>query len=62
VDGCVVSSDMVRMRTKSLDTTHEMHGSRSKIRSKKSRPYIEDVKFLALLGAPYKSIYAKAKG
>jgi hypothetical protein len=32
-----------------------MHGSRSKIPSKKSRPYIHiyDVKFLALLGAPY---------
>jgi hypothetical protein len=32
---------------------NEMHGSRSKIPSKKSRPYIHDVKFLALLGAPY---------
>jgi hypothetical protein len=32
---------------------NEMHGSRSKIPSKKSRPYIYDVKFLALLGAPY---------
>jgi hypothetical protein len=31
---------------------NEMHGSRSKIPSKKSRPYIYDVKFLALLGAP----------
>jgi hypothetical protein len=30
-----------------------MHGSRSKIPSKKSRPYICDIKFLALLGAPY---------
>jgi hypothetical protein len=30
-----------------------MRGSRSKIPSKKSRPYIYDVKFLALLGAPY---------
>jgi hypothetical protein len=34
-----------------------MHGSRSKIPSKKSLPYvyiyIYDVKFLALLGAPY---------
>jgi hypothetical protein len=30
-----------------------MHGSRSKIPSKKSHPYIYDVKFLALLGAPY---------
>jgi hypothetical protein len=30
-----------------------MHGSRSKIPSKKSRPYIYDVKFLTLLGAPY---------
>jgi hypothetical protein len=30
-----------------------MHGSRSKIPSKKSRPYIYDVKFLALLGASY---------
>jgi hypothetical protein len=30
-----------------------MHGSRSKIPSKKSCPYIYDVKFLALLGAPY---------
>jgi hypothetical protein len=32
---------------------NEMHGSRSKFPSKKSRPYIYDVKFLALLGAPY---------
>jgi hypothetical protein len=32
---------------------NEMHGSRSKIPSKKSRPYIYDVKFLALLGFPY---------
>jgi hypothetical protein len=34
---------------------NEMHGSRNKISSKKSRPYmsIYDVKFLALLGAPY---------
>jgi hypothetical protein len=32
---------------------NEMHGSRSKIPSNKSRPYIYDVKFLALLGAPY---------
>jgi hypothetical protein len=30
-----------------------MHGSGSKIPSKKSRPYIYDVKFLAVLGAPY---------
>jgi hypothetical protein len=30
-----------------------MHGSRSKIPSKKSCPYIYDVKFLALLEAPY---------
>jgi hypothetical protein len=32
-----------------------MHGSRSKIPSKKSRPYIYiyDIKFLALLGAPH---------
>jgi hypothetical protein len=30
-----------------------MHGSWSKIPSKKSRPHIYDVKFLALLGAPY---------
>jgi hypothetical protein len=30
-----------------------MHGSRSKIPSKKFRPYIYDVKFLALLGAPF---------
>jgi hypothetical protein len=30
-----------------------MHGSRSKIPSKISRPYIYDVKFLALLGTPY---------
>jgi hypothetical protein len=29
-----------------------MHGSRNKIPSKKSRPYIYDVKILALLGAP----------
>jgi hypothetical protein len=34
-----------------------MHGSRSKIPSKKSLPYIYDVKFLALLGAPYIYIY-----
>jgi hypothetical protein len=34
-----------------------MHGSRSKILGKKSRPYIYDVKFLALLGAPYIYIY-----
>jgi hypothetical protein len=32
---------------------NEIHGSRSKIPSKKSRPYIYYVKFLALLGAPY---------
>jgi hypothetical protein len=32
---------------------NEMHGSRSKIPSKKSRPYIHDVKFLALLGPAY---------
>jgi hypothetical protein len=32
---------------------NEMHGSRSKIPSKKSHPYINDVKFLALIGAPY---------
>jgi hypothetical protein len=31
---------------------NETHGSRSKIPSKKSRPYIY-VKFLTLLGAPY---------
>jgi hypothetical protein len=31
----------------------EMHGSRSKIPSKKSRPCMYDVKFLAVLGAPY---------
>jgi hypothetical protein len=30
-----------------------MHGSRSKIPSKKSCPYIYDVKYLALVGAPY---------
>jgi hypothetical protein len=30
-----------------------MHGSISKIPSKRSRPYIYDVKFLALIGAPY---------
>jgi hypothetical protein len=30
-----------------------MHGSRSIIPNKKSRPYIYDVNFLALLGAPY---------
>jgi hypothetical protein len=30
-----------------------MHCSRSKIPRKKSRPYIYDVKFLSLLGAPY---------
>jgi hypothetical protein len=32
---------------------NELHGSRSKIPSKKFHPYIYDVKFLALLGAPY---------
>jgi hypothetical protein len=32
---------------------NEMHGSRSKIPSKKSRLYIHDVKFLVLLGASY---------
>jgi hypothetical protein len=32
---------------------NEMHGSRSKIPSKISRPCIYEVKFLALLGAPY---------
>jgi hypothetical protein len=32
---------------------NEMHGSRSKIPSKKSRPYRCDIKFLTLLGAPY---------
>jgi hypothetical protein len=32
---------------------NEMHGARSKIPSKKSRTYIHDVKFLAVLGAPY---------
>jgi hypothetical protein len=32
---------------------NEMHGSRSKIPNKKSRPYIYNVKFLALLGASY---------
>jgi hypothetical protein len=42
-----VSSDVVHAYIK------EMHGSRNKIPSKKSRPYIYDVKFLALLGAPY---------
>jgi hypothetical protein len=31
---------------------NEMHGSRSKIPGKKSRPYIY-VKFLAVVGAPY---------
>jgi hypothetical protein len=30
-----------------------MHGSRRKIPSKISRPYIHEVKFLALLRAPY---------
>jgi hypothetical protein len=32
---------------------NKMHGSRSKIPSEISRPYIYDVKFLALLEAPY---------
>jgi hypothetical protein len=32
---------------------NKMHGSRSKIPSKKSHPYKYNVKFLALLGAPY---------
>jgi hypothetical protein len=36
---------------------NEMYGSRSKIPSKKSGPYIYDVKSLALLGAPYIYIY-----
>jgi hypothetical protein len=38
---------------------NEMHDSRSKIPSTKSHPYIYiyDVKFLALLGAPYIYIY-----
>jgi hypothetical protein len=35
VDGRVVSSDLVRVRTTSLDTRQEMHGSRSKIPNKK---------------------------
>jgi hypothetical protein len=34
-----------------------MHGSRSKIPTKKSRPYLYGVKFLALLGAPYVCMY-----
>jgi hypothetical protein len=34
-----------------------MHGSTSKIPSKKSHPYIYDVKFLALVRAPYIYIY-----
>jgi hypothetical protein len=38
-----------------------MHGSRSKISSKKSRPYIYDVKFLALLGAPYIYDFSKLR-
>jgi hypothetical protein len=56
-----VSSDVVRGDLRSPRTIfvfhayiNEMHGSRSKIPSKKSRPYIYDAKFLALLGA---SIY-----
>jgi hypothetical protein len=36
---------------------NETHGSRSKIPSKKSRPFIYDVKFLDLLGATYIYIY-----
>jgi hypothetical protein len=36
---------------------NEMHDSRSKISSKKSRPYIYDIKFLASLGAPYTYMY-----
>jgi hypothetical protein len=40
---------------------NEMHGSRSKIPSKISRPYI-DVKFLALLGAPYIYMTSLGKG
>jgi hypothetical protein len=39
-----------------------MHDSISKIPSKKSRPYIYDVKFLALLGAPYIYIYMTLVG
>jgi hypothetical protein len=38
----------------------EMRCSRSKIPSKKSRTYIYDFKFMALLGAPY--IYQKLVG
>jgi hypothetical protein len=36
---------------------NEMHCSRSNFPSKKSRPHIYDVKFLALLGAPYIYVY-----
>jgi hypothetical protein len=36
---------------------NEMHGSRSKIPSKKSRLYIYDVEFLALVGALSLYIY-----
>jgi hypothetical protein len=32
---------------------NEMHGSRSKIPSKITRPYIHDIKCLALVGSPY---------
>jgi hypothetical protein len=48
---------------------NEMHGSRSKIPSKISRPCTYDVKFLVLLGAPYINdirlrviLYAKHEG
>jgi hypothetical protein len=50
-----VSIDVVRMVFH--EYINEMHGSRSKIPSKHSRPYIYNVKFLALLGAPYIYIY-----
>jgi hypothetical protein len=36
---------------------NEMHGSRSKVPSKKSCPCIHEVKFLAVLWAPYIYIY-----
>jgi hypothetical protein len=51
-----VSSDVVRGDLRLLvfhAYVNEVHGSRSKIPSTKCRPYTYDVKFLALLGAPY---------
>jgi hypothetical protein len=57
VSSDVVRGDLISPRTVCLLVFHayinKKHGSRSKIPSKKSRPYVYDVKFMALLGAPY---------